>query len=101
MDSLVVFPAENSWTQPMAAGTLNRSLARVKWGMPHFTIHDLRRTAATLLSEAGYPADVIEKALNHTIKGVRGVYNRAEYGEQRSEMLQAWADMVDKWRSEC
>ena len=95
-----IFPAANSTTQPMAAGTLNRSLARVKWGMPHFTIHDLRRTAATLLSEAGYPADVIEKALNHTIKGVRGVYNRAEYGEQRREMLQAWADMVDKWRAE-
>jgi integrase len=31
-------------------------------------------------------------ALNHTIGGVRGVYNRAEYAEQRREMLQAWAD---------
>lgn len=99
--SEAIFPAANSRTQPMSPSTLNAALARVKFHMPHFTIHDLRRTAATLLSEAGYPADVIEKALNHTIKGVRGVYNRAEYGEQRKAMLQAWADMVDKWRAEC
>lgn len=95
-----IFHSVVSTTQPMSPGTLNRALARVKWGMPHFTIHDLRRTAATLLSEAGYPPDVIEKSLNHTIKGVRGVYNRAEYADQRREMLQAWADMTDKWRTE-
>jgi integrase len=83
----------------MSASTLNAAMTRIKWGMPHFTIHDLRRTAATLLSEAGYAPDVIEKALNHTIKGVRGVYNRAEYADQRREMLQAWADMVDEWRN--
>ncbi len=34
----------------------------------------------------------MEKALNHTIGGVRGVYNRAEYAPQRREMLQVWAD---------
>lgn len=96
-----VFPGNQSHNHPMSPSTLNAALARVKFHMPHFTIHDLRRTAATLLSEAGYPPDVIEKALNHTIKGVRGVYNRAEYGEQRKAMLQAWADMVDKWRAEC
>ena len=60
-------------------------------------IHDLRRTASTHLHEAGFPADVVEKALGHTIGGVRGVYNRAEYAEQRRAMLQQWADMVDAW----
>ena len=38
---------------------------------------------------------MVEKALNHTIGGVRGVYNRAEYAEQRREMLQAWSDYID------
>lgn len=57
-------------------------------------IHDLRRTASTQLHEMGWPSDVIEKALAHTIKGVRGVYNRAEYADQRREMLQAWADFL-------
>lgn len=58
-------------------------------------IHDLRRTASTHLHDQGFPSDVIEKALNHTIGGVRGVYNRAQYSEPRRRMLQAWADYVD------
>jgi integrase len=60
-------------------------------------IHDLRRTASTHLHEMGWVSDVIEKALNHTVGGVRGVYNRAQYAEQRREMLQAWADAVDAY----
>lgn len=62
-----------------------------------FTVHDLRRTASTLLHEAGYNTDWIEKCLAHEQRGVRAVYNKAEYGEQRRAMLQAWADMVDSW----
>ena len=58
-------------------------------------IHDLRRTASTHLHEMGWASDVVEKALNHTIGGVRGVYNRARYAAQRREMLQAWADFVE------
>jgi integrase len=67
--------------------------------IPAFTIHDLRRTASTLLHESGWPSDVVEKALNHTIGGVRGVYNRAEYEAQRREMLQFWADYIDELRA--
>lgn len=63
--------------------------------IPAFTIHDLRRTASTLLHEKGWASDVVEKSLNHTIGGVRGIYNRAEYVEQRKEMLQFWADYID------
>lgn len=63
--------------------------------IPAFTIHDLRRTTSTLLHEQGWPSDVVEKALNHTIGGVRGVYNRAEYAEQRRKMSQAWSDYID------
>jgi hypothetical protein len=38
----------------------------------------------------------VEKALNHSIKGIRGVYNRAQYAEQRRRMLQEWADWLEK-----
>ncbi len=62
-----------------------------------FTVHDIRRTASTLLHEAGYPSDWIEKSLAHEQKGVRAVYNKAEYLPQRTFMLQQWADMVDGW----
>jgi integrase len=49
----------------------------------------------TQLHEAGFNSDWIEKALAHEQKGVRGVYNKAEYLAQRREMLQCWADLVD------
>lgn len=60
-----------------------------------FSPHDLRRTASTLLHEAGFNSDWIEKCLAHEQRGVRAVYNKAEYGGQRRELLQTWADMVD------
>ena len=44
--------------------------------IPHFTLHDFRRTGSTLLHENGYVSDVIEKQLGHTIKGVRGSTTR-------------------------
>ena len=57
----------------------------------------MRRTASTLLHEAGYPSDWIEKCLAHEQKGVRAIYNKANYAQQRTYMLQQWADMVDGW----
>lgn len=62
--------------------------------IPNFTIHDLRRTASTHLNEQGFNADAIEKCLNHTMKGVRGTYNKAEYAEERIKMMQKWSDFV-------
>jgi integrase len=91
-----LFPSPGSKTQPLSANTWNMALGRVNFQMGHFTIHDLRRTAATILAEEGFAPDVIEKALNHTIKGVRGIYNRAEYSEQRKVMLARWAEMVEE-----
>ena len=60
-----------------------------------FTIHDLRRSASKLLHEQRWEADGVEKALNHTIGGVRDVYNRADYVDQRRKMLQAWLGYID------
>lgn len=91
----VVLPAKDALTVPMPASTINRQMAEVRWGIVHFTPHDLRRTGSTVLNELGYNADWIEKALNHSAKGIRGVYNRAQYGEQRRQMLQEWADWVE------
>lgn len=82
--------------KPLSDSTLNEALKSNRWfDLPHFTVHDLRRTASTILHEQGWNSDVIEKALNHTMPGVRGIYNRAEYLDQRREMLQAWANYLD------
>lgn len=95
--SVWVLPGRGTLAKPFANNALNQALKVSLQGqeIPAFTIHDLRRTASTLLHEQGWPSDVVEKALNHTIGGVRGVYNRAEYAEQRQEMLQAWSDYID------
>jgi integrase len=63
--------------------------------LEHLTIHDLRRTGATLLTEHGWNADVIEKALAHEKVGIRSVYIVAEHLAERRRMLQWWADHID------
>ena len=92
-----VLPGRSSLLRPFDLTSLNVALKKVLHGLdvPAFTIHDFRRTASTLLHEQGWPSDVVEKALNHTIRGVRGVYNRAEYAEQRRQMLQQWGDWLE------
>lgn len=94
--SALVMPGRGSLTKPFAHNAINNALKKALQGqeIPAFTIHDLRRTASTLLHENGWASDVVEKALNHNIGGVRGVYNRATYADQRREMLQYWADFI-------
>lgn len=95
-----VLPGRNKPKQPVTKTVLNSTLRSLEFGIAHFTIHDSRRTASTMLHEMGWHSDVIEKALGHEIGGVRGIYNRAQYADQRREMLQQWADFVDKVMTE-
>src|ERR1019366_1268530 len=90
-----VLPGRNKPGQPIGRTALNTMLRSIKFGIPHFTIHDSRRTASTHLHEMGWKSDVIEKALGHEIGGIRGVYNRAEYAAEHKKMLQQWATHVD------
>lgn len=99
-----VLPSRYDPDAHMSDATLNKvtglaSQAALAAGknLPYFTPHDFRRTASTILHEAGYNTDWIEKCLAHEQKGVRAVYNKAEYSEQRRAMLQDWADMIDRW----
>ena len=98
-----VIPSRYDVDEPISKATLNRVLgytykAAQKDGedLAKFGPHDLRRTASTLLHEAGYNTDWIEKCLAHEQKGVRAVYNKAEYRAQRTEMLQDWAGLSNR-----
>ena len=93
--SELVLPGRGSLTRPFAANALNKALEGLTFDMDPLTIHDLRRTGATLLTEHGFNRDVIEKALSHEAEGIRAVYIVAEFAEQRKKMLQWWADYVD------
>ncbi|WP_211467246.1 tyrosine-type recombinase/integrase [Collimonas silvisoli] len=81
--------------RPIAKSTLNAAVKAMNSDVQHFVIHDFRRTASTHLHEMGLSSDAIEKALAHSIKGIKGVYNRAEYAAERRKILQLWADFVD------
>jgi len=67
--------------------------------MPHWTLHDLRRTAVTLIAEQKIaPPHVIEAIVNHVSghkAGVAGVYNKALYWDERVRALDAWAQYVE------
>ncbi len=90
-----VFPSRGNLNQAIAHSTLNQAVRSLEIDVRDFVIHDFRRTASTHLHEAGFNSDWIEKCLAHETKGIRGVYNRAQYADQRREMLQWWADFVD------
>jgi hypothetical protein len=60
--------------------------------IPHWILHDLRRTAATGMARLNIPPHVVDKVLNHvsgTIRGVAAIYNRFEYREERRAALEA------------
>ncbi|BAZ92606.1 phage integrase [Thiohalobacter thiocyanaticus] len=90
-----IMPSRGSLQRPISKSTLNTAIRALDLEIRDFVIHDFRRTASTHLHEAGFNTDWIEKALAHEQKGVRGIYNRAEYSEQRREMMQWWTDFVD------
>lgn len=61
------------------------------------TVHGFRGMTSTRLNEMGWDSDVIERQLAHMeANKTRAAYNHADYLEQRREMMQAWADELDR-----
>src|SRR5262249_49177414 len=65
-------------------------------GVTGWTIHDLRRTARSLMSRAGVNADIAERCLGHVIGGVRGIYDRHEYFEEKKRAFEALAAQIER-----
>lgn len=69
-------------------------------GKETMTLHDFRAMASTRLNELGFRADVIEAQLARKEPDtVRLAYNRAEYMEERRQLMQKWANYLDELRS--
>ena len=84
--------------QPMSENTLNAAIARLGY-KDRQTGHGFRHLVSTALNESGYNRDWVERQLAHGDDDeVRGTYNKAQYLEQRREMMQAWADLLDEMR---
>lgn len=102
--SRYLHPGRYDMDTPISNATLNKvievavdAIRKKGEDFESFTVHDLRRTASSLLNEAGFNRDWVEKCLAHEEGSIRGIYNKAVYSEQRRVMLQAWADMIDAW----
>jgi integrase len=92
--SKYVFPGLTSLAKPLSDTALNNALMRL--GFSYFSPHGFRRTASTILNELGWRPDVIERQLAHQERNkIRAAYNKATYLEDRTKMMQAWADHVD------
>jgi integrase len=74
--------------------TLNVALQRVKHGLEHFTLHDLRRTARTHLAALGVRREVAERCLGHKLRGVEGTYDRHDYFKERRTALESWMTLL-------
>ena len=64
--------------------------------MPGWVLHDLRRSARSLMSRAGVSADIAERVLGHVISGVRRTYDRFEYLDEKRDALERLAGLIDR-----
>lgn len=93
-----VFPARGNDDAAFSGfSKMKRQLDAIS-GVTEWTLHDLRRTAATGMARLGVAPHVVERVLNHvsgTFGGVAGIYNRFEYLSEMRTALELWARHVD------
>jgi len=63
--------------------------------MPRWTIHDLRRTARSLMSRAGVMPHIAERVVGHAINGVEATYDRHSYKAEKQHALAALAGLIE------
>ena len=81
-------------SNPSAGFTELKARLDVACGVTDWTLHDLRRTARSLLSRAGVASDIAEICLGHVLSGVRGTYDRHEYHAEKKRAFEALAAQV-------
>ena len=94
-----VFPSARSTARHITPESLRAGLRRLGLSNNDITTHGFRHMASTRLNELGYNSDVIERQLAHSESNkVKAAYNHAEYLGERTEMMQHWANYLDKLR---
>lgn len=100
----LVFPSIRSpkGTRPISDATLTAALRRMGIDKSETCVHGFRATARTLLEEVlGYRPELTEHQLAHKVKDPLGrAYNRTQHLPERREMMQAWADYLDKLKAD-
>ncbi|KTD62646.1 integrase [Legionella santicrucis] len=93
-----VFSSEQTSTRPMSENTLNFALRRMGFAKNEMSVHGFRAMARTVLDEILHiRPDYIEHQLAHAVRDPNGrAYNRTSHLPERREMMQKWADYLDK-----
>ncbi len=93
--SRFVFPGDRNDDRPMSENAILYLIHRIGY-KGRMTGHGWRATASTWANERGFNADAIEAQLAHsTMSATRRAYNRAQYLDERRNMLNAWAQWID------
>jgi integrase len=95
-----VFPSLRTGEQCMSENTINAALRGMGYSKEVMTGHGFRAMARTIMDEVlGERVDLIEHQLAHAVKDPNGrAYNRTAHLPARREMMQRWADYLDKLR---
>jgi integrase len=93
--SAFIFSTDGGETPISGFSKFKRKLDKAS-GVTGWTLHDLRRTARSLMSRAGVPSDHAERALGHTIGGVRRTYDRHKFYEEKKRAFEMLAVEINR-----
>jgi integrase len=91
--------AQKKQTDLMDRGAALHALDRNrdKLPIPHFTVHDIRRTVASQMTGMGFGREaMVKKVLNHADRGVTAIYDRYGYDREKMVVMNAWADRLGR-----
>jgi integrase len=92
----------NGFLFPSSTGTAYSGFGEGKEGidaavpLAHWTLHDLRRTARTLMTRAGVNSDHAERTIGHSLQGVAAIYNRHDYEAEKRDAAERLAALVER-----
>ena len=96
VESDLLFPSRDSYERPISNMTFNVALNRLGYKNRQ-NPHGFRHIASTAFNNKySDKGQVVEACLGHIKKGVKGRYDKAQHFEERIEMMQWWADELDR-----
>lgn len=101
--SKYVFHGERDHDRPMSDNAIRSALRRMGWANDEMTPHGFRAMASTILDNMGYKQEWLERQLAHEEPNkIKAAYKREAwrmYLPERTAMMQAWADYLDKLKA--
>jgi integrase len=92
----LVFPPANGAAEMSSSHGLRKIRAALPKSFPQFTVHDLRRSARSLMSRAGVNPEHAERVMGHVIGGVEGTYNRYPFNSEKADALRCLAALLSE-----